>query len=562
MPHQILAPVAGSLALSALVGALPLVLLLILLGWVRMASHYAAAISLIAALGVAVLAFRLPVGTALSGAAEGAAFGVFPIVWIILNAVWLSRLLQSSGYLDSIRQVFMRLSTDSRIQALIISFCFGSLLESLAGFGAPIAIVAAILLGLGFSPVRAAIVAMFADAAGTAFGSVGNPVFALSKATGLPAAQLGAMTGREAAILSVFVPFVLLLALDGARGIRQLWPLGLVTGLGFAVGQFLVSNYVAFQLADLIAAVLASLAAIALLRLWSPAGSDQDTIPGLQPKNGPGTARNPERATPRLQAASGPIDAALDSTSRTSMLRAFTPYAVLTVLLALVSIDGPVSRWVNGSTTNFRWPGAHVIGSNGKPLTLEQFSINWLGATGTILLVTGLISLVVLGVSVRDAAREYGKAAAQCKRAVVTVILVLAFAYVLNYSGQAVTIGTLLARTGFAFTALSPILGWLGVAATGTDTSANALFGAVQVAAAQNIGLPPSLFAAANSEAGALGKLVSPQNLAMAAAAVGIGGQEGTLFRRTFPWSLVYLVLLIVVCFLMAIGPLTWLVVR
>jgi lactate permease len=575
MHHQILAPLGGSLALSALVGALPLVLLLVLLGVLRMRSHWAAAWSVLAALVVAVFAFRLPVVPALSGAAEGAAFGFFPIVWIILNAVWVNRLVQESGHLRWVRHAFMSISDDSRVQALVIAFCFGSLLEAMAGFGAPIAVVAAILLALGFSPIRAATVAMFADAAGTAFGSVGNPIFGLSKATGLPAQQLGEMVGRQASIVAFFVPFVLLLALDGMRGLRQLWPIGGAVGLGFAVGQFVTSNFIAFQLADLIGALVASVMAVVLLRVWSPrpgAGADGDVVPaapgGVALADGPGAARRPgarPKAASLLNAERAGFGSGLDPTDRPSRgqtLRAFTPYAVLTVLLALVSIQSPVSRWVAQFATKFTWPGVHVVSASGKRVTLDSFSVDWLGATGTVLLVTGLISVAVLRMAPRDALREYGRAARQVRFAALTVMLVLAFAYVLNYSGQAVTIGTFLAGAGGAFVVLSPVLGWLGVAATGSDTSANALFGAVQVASAQHLGLSRYLLAAANSEAGALGKLVSPQNLAMAAAAVGMAGKEGSLFRRTFPWSMVYLALFVLIVYLMAAGPLAWLVIR
>src|SRR5207302_479027 len=345
---------------------------------------------------VAVLAFRLPPLAALSGAAEGALFGLFPIVWIIVNAVWLGRLINRSSHGAAIRRVFLRLSGDFRVQALVISFCFGSLLESMAGFGAPIAVVAPILLTLGFSPLRAATVAMFADAAGTAFGSVGNPIFALAKATGLAANPLGEMVGRQAPIVAFFVPFALVIVLDGRRGFTQLWPVALVLGLGFAVGQYATANFVTFQLADLIGALVATACAALLLRFWSPRDIGSSPAGDTADRDGDGGG---------------------------SVVRAFAPYAAL------------------------------------------------------------------------------------------TVVLVMALAYVLNYSGQAVTIGTYLAGAGTAFGLLSPVLGWLGVAATGSDTSANALFGAVQVAAARHVGVSPFLFAAANSEAGALGKLISPQNL-------------------------------------------------
>jgi lactate permease len=592
MHHQILAPVGGSLALSALVGALPLILLLVLLGVVRMRAHWAAACGLVAGLVVAVYAFRLPGLTALSGAAEGAAFGFLPIVWIILNAVWVNRLMQRSGYLRWVRQTFMALSSDTRVQALIIAFCFGSLLEAMAGFGAPIAVVAAILLALGFSPIRAATVAMFADAAGTAFGSVGNPIYGLAKATGLPAVQLGHMVGRQAAIVSFFVPFILILVLDGRRGLRQLWPLGATIGLGFGIGQFVTSNFIAFQLADLIGALLATGVAVLLLRAWSPpapTGRDDAQDPrqttartttekaaGEAPAphsspaaTGPGAVRHSQRRglhqrggllTPRRAGLGSTLEAG-ERPTRVQALREFTPYTVLILLLALVSIEGPVASWLAAHTLQFRWPAVSVMASNGKPLTLEGFKMDWLGATGTVLLVTGLISMVVLRIAPRDGLREYARAVVQIRSAAATVMLVLAFAYLLNYSGQAVTVGVFLAGAGAGFTILSPVLGWLGVAATGSDTSANALFGAVQVASARHLGLSPYLLAAANSEAGSLGKLISPQNLAMAAAAVGMGGQEGRLFRRTFPWSLVYLALFILIVVLMAAGPLAALVV-
>ena len=550
MHQQILAPLSDSLALSGTVAALPILLLLVLLGVFRMRAYQAAAWSLLATLVVAVLAFELPVDMALSGAAEGAAFGLFPIVWIMLNAVWINRLIETSGHLATVRQTFMSVSADYRIQALLIAFCFGSLLEAMAGFGAPIVVVAAILMALGFAPIRAATVALFADAAGTAFGSVGNPIFALSKSTGLPAETLGDMVGRQSAILAFFVPFGLLVVLDGRRCLRELWPVAFATGVGFGVGQFVTSNYIAFQLADLIGALLATLAAVVLLRVWSPAAvAAPERL--LQPAGSGGDAPAAPTEPPDDE----------EKPSRGQVLRAFAPYTILTVLLAFVSIEGPVQRWVDQFTTTFTWPGIHVLGGSGDPLGITEFSIDWISATGTVLLITGLIAMPLLRVTPRSAVQQYGQAANQIKFAAITVTLVLSFAYVLNYSGQAVTIGAMLAETGKVFIVLSPVLGWLGVAATGSDTSSNALFGAVQVSTAERIGVSQYLLAAANSEAGALGKLISPQNLAMAAAAVGMAGREGDLFRRTVPWSLTFLTLFVIIVLAMALGPLTWMVI-
>jgi lactate permease len=243
------------------------------------------------------------------------------------------------------------------------------------------------------------------------------------------------------------------------------------------------------------------------------------------------------------------------------VLRAFGPYLVLIALLAVVSLNGPVARWVARRSITLTWPSVAVAGGNGKPLALPQFQLGWLGATGTVLLATGVLSCVILRVAAGAAVREYGRSLWRVRYPVGTVLLVMALAYLLNYSGQAVTIGVYLATAGSAFTVLSPVLGWLGVAATGSDTSANALFGAVQVAAARHLGISQYLLAAANSEAGALGKLISPQNLAMAASAVGLAGGEGRLFRRTFPWSIGYLVGFALLVYLMAAGPLRAMVV-
>ncbi|MEV5704911.1 L-lactate permease [Actinoallomurus sp. NPDC052274] len=543
MYRQILDPIGGSLALSASVAAIPLVLLLVLLGVFRVRSDVAAACGLLAAFVIAVFGYRLPVTPALSGAAQGAAFGLFPIVWIMLNAVWVNRLIDASGLLSVIRRTFAGLSPDPRVQALVLAFCFGGLLEALAGFGAPVAVITALLLALGHAPVRAATVAMFADAGGTAFGSMGNPIVALAKAANLPAAELGRMVGRQSAIVAAFLPLIIVLVLDGRRGLRDLWPLALATGLGFAAGQFVTSNYLAYPLSDLVGALGATAAAVVLLRLWSPA------------------------ATPAL-AASGagrsgaPVERPASPSPVTTRLRAFTPYLLLIVLLALVSLNDPVSRATARLGVRFSWPGVRVVDVHGGPLSLAVFRFDWPTATGTILLLTGLVSTVILRVPARTALREYGLAAARIRCAATTVVLVMALAYLMNYSGQAVTIGTWLAGTGGAFVLLSPLLGWLGVAATGSDTSANALFGAVQVAAAGRIGISPILLAATNSQAGVLGKLVSPQNLAMAAAVAGLAGREGTLFRRTFPWSVACLIGFAVLVVLMATGPLSWMVVR
>lgn len=551
MFRQVLDPVAGSLGLSALVAALPLIGLLVLLGVFRVRSHWAALYALVASLFVAVLAFGMPPVMAGSAALEGVAFGLFPIVWIVLNAVWINRLISDSGYLSVLRRAFMAICDDYRVQALIIAFCFGSLIESVSGFGAPVAIVAAMLLALGFSPVKAAVVALFSDAAGAAFGSVGTPITVLEKATGLPAADLGAMVGRQSPFVAFFVPFLLLVILDGRRGLRDLWPVAVAVGLGFAVGQFVAAEFIAYEIADLIGAVCATAAVLLLLRLWSPGR----TITGA--------AAEPE---PPPVVAGGAVDdpgfrARVDREPVRRVLRAFSPYVILTVLLAVFSIPGPAQRAVEGLTTEFDWPGLHVVTPSGKPPSIVPFSIEWVGATGTMLFITGVLSAFVLGLRPGAAAGAYLGALKQIRYAGLTVALVLSLAYVLSLSGGALAIGHGLAALGYVFVVLSGPLGWLGVAATGSDSSANSLFGAVQVAAAGRLDLSPYLLAAANSEGGVIGKVISPQNLAMATAAVGMAGREGDLLRRTIGWSLLSLAGFALLIALQASPVLGWMVI-
>lgn len=549
MFHQITDPVAGSLGLSALVAAIPLIGLLVLLGVFRVRSHWAALYALVASLFVATLAFRMPPAMAGSAALEGAAFGVFPIVWIVLNAVWINRLISDSGYLSVLRRAFMSICDDYRVQALIIAFCFGSLIESVSGFGAPVAIVAAMLLALGFPPVKAAVVALFSDAAGAAFGSVGTPITVLEKAAGLPAADLGAMVGRQSPFVAFFVPFLLIVILDGKRGLRDLYPVAVAVGLGFAVGQFVAADFVAYEIADLIGAVVATGAALLLLRVWSPGR----TI----------TAAGPE---PPPVVAGGAVDdpAFRKRTEREParrVLRGFSPYIILTVLLVVFSLPGPAERAVEAVTTEFDWPGLHVMTPTGKTPSTIAYSIDWIGATGTLLFVTGVLSALVLGLRPGAAARAYGGALKQIRYAGLTVALVLALAYVLSLSGGALAIGHGLAALGTVFVVLSGPLGWLGVAATGSDSSANSLFGAVQVAAAGRLHLSPYLLAAANSEGGVIGKVISPQNLAMATAAVGMAGREGDLLRRTIGWSLLSLAGFALLIALQASPVLGWMVI-
>ncbi len=377
---QVADPVGGSLALSALVAALPLITLFVLLGGLRRKAWQAGLASLVVALGVAVFAFGMPAGQALLAASEGAAFGLFPIIWIVLTAIWVFKLTELTGYDLVLRQAFGSLSPDLRIQAIIIAFCFGALLEALAGFGTPVAVTAVMLLAVGLSPLRAATVTLVANTAPVAFGAIAVPITTLGKITGLDPHALGAMVGRQTPILALFVPLILVLMVDGRRGVRQTWPAALVGGGAFAVAQFVASNLLAYETADIVAAFAGALALVVLLRVWQPA-----EVVAAERAHVPATTRG---ATIVAEPAVEPL------TARRALL-AFAPYLVVVVLFTLASF-GPLKAFLDGhSGWTFSWPGLHVLGSAGKPVSATTFTLNIFSAGGTVLLVSGLVTAAI-----------------------------------------------------------------------------------------------------------------------------------------------------------------------
>jgi lactate permease len=555
------APVLGSLAWSSLVAALPLLVLFVLLGGLRVRAWLASLIALVVALVVAVLVYGMPVGQAALSGTEGAAFGFFPILWIVINALWIYRMTVRSGHFDVLRRSFGSVSPDQRVQAVIIAFSFGALLEALAGFGAPVAICTIMLIGLGFKPIKAAVVALVANTAPVAFGAIAVPITTLAQVTNLPQDALGAVVGRQTPVLAVFVPFVLVALVDGARGLRDTWPVALTGGLTFGLAQFAVSNYLSVPLTDIIAALVSAGAVVLLVRARAgtttatpvavPAGGGGDPTPGAGTTTGgagPDDRDGPEGHT-------DPTPHTRDS--RRDVVLAYVPYVIIIVLFSVQQIP-PITKALNSVTKKFRWPGLDVRSPSGAQASSTTFTFNWLAAAGTILLIAGILTALVLAVRPGDALRAYGETLRELRSAIATVMLVLALAYVMNLSGQTITIGQWLAATGGFFAVLSPVLGWLGTAVTGSDTSSNSLFGALQVAAAQKAGLDPVLLASANSSGGVLGKMISPQNLAIAAAAVGMAGREGEIFRRVLLWSLVFLAGMCVLVYLQSTPALGW----
>ncbi|WP_445528869.1 L-lactate permease [Streptomyces cyslabdanicus] len=592
--QQDYSPVGNSLGLSSIIAILPLLVLFVLLGAVRMKAWIASLISLVIAVVLAVAVYSMPLADALNSGLLGAAFGFFPIMWIVINAIWVYNLTVETGHFDVLRRSFASISDDQRVQAIIIAFSFGALMEALAGFGTPVAISAVMLIALGFKPLKAATVALVANTAPVAFGAIAVPITTLAGVTGLPVDDLGAMVGRQTPVLALFVPLALVFIVDGRRGLRQTWPPAVVCGVSFAVFQYLSSNFWSVPLADIIAALASALAVLAFTRVWhaeetyqegdtddgldgDPNGSDGDPdgaggasrrprTPGGEAGPGDGElADTPVLTRARADADREPHDRPLD------VFRAYAPYLAVIVVFVLATrvpaITGKPPTEVGATGTGLEsvthivnWPGLHIVKPNGDPVA-TTFKLNYLSAAGSLLLIAGVISMVLLQVGPRRALRAYGHTLDQLKFAVLTVMLVLGLGYLMNESGETTTLGLWMAGAGGSFAFLSPILGWLGVAVTGSDTSSNSLFGALQVTAAHQAGLSPTLMAAANSSGGVLGKMISPQNLAIAAAAVGFEGREGILFRRVIVWSVVFMLVMCVLIYLQSTPVLDWMVV-
>ena len=577
-PH--LDAVAGSLTLTAIVAMLPLITLFVLLGVLRITAWKAALVSLAVSVVVAVVAYSMPVGQALDAGVEGAAFGFFPILWIVINAIWVYNMTVVTGHFDVLRRSFAKVSDDQRIQAVIVAFCFGALMEALAGFGTPVAITTVMLIALGFKPIKAAVVALVANTAPVAFGALAVPITTLATVSGLPEHTLAQVVGRQTPLLGLFVPMALVFIIDKGRGVRETLPATLTCGITFAVAQFVTSNFISTQLTDIVASLVSAASVVLLLRIWQPAhpyvpAEEVDMVAGSTGAAGPsatssgsrrgssaGSSGAAVRGYPVAQSGGTAAElAARDSNhvdTASDVFKAYAPYLIIIAVFSIAQI--PVIRdALAAPTKSFQWPGLELQSASGKPSTVPLFKFNWLAAAGTLMLIAGLITIPVIGISPAKAFRAYLDTYRQLAAAILTVMAVLGLAYVMNASGQTAALGTWMARAGAAFAVLSPILGWLGVAVTGSDTSSNSLFGALQVSAAKEVGLSPALMAAANSSGGVLGKMISPQNLAIAAAAVGLSGKEGDIFRKVIGWSLGFLVLMCLIVFLQS-NVLSWMI--
>lgn len=512
-------PVAGSLAASAAIAALPVLVLFLLLGVLRKPAWIAGLSGLAVAALVATTVYGMPVGMMLSATAFGAAFGLFPIGWIVFWAIVLYRLTIESGQFEIIKDSIGNLTGDRRLQALLIAFAFGAFIEGAAGFGTPVAVAAAMLTGLGFSPFYAAAICLLANTAPVAFGSIGIPVVTLAGITGLDLEQLSGAVGSLCAPISLLVPSYLIWVMGGWKAYRPVLPAATLCGLSFAIVQYIVSHRLGPYLTDILSSLAALAALVWFLRFWKPA--DRFVLEG--------------------NAAEHVI---VRQYRGREVLHAWSPYLLLVVMVLLWS-QPRVKAFLNSLTISVEWPGLHQLIERRPPLVNEPspypaiFRLDWLGAAGSACLIACLLSLLVLRISWGQAWRAFSTTCRQLFLPLVTIAAVLGLAFLMNYSGATVTLGLAFGATGALFPYFSAMLGWLGVFLTGSDTSSNALFGNLQVVTARHVGLDPVLMAAANSAGGVMGKMISLQSLAVAAAATGMAAtEESRLFRFTLRHSI------------------------
>ena len=513
-------PIHDNLLLSALVAALPIFVLLYLLGIRRTTAWIAAVSGLGATMLVSVALYRMPVGRMLSAAAYGAAYGLFPIGWIVVWAVFLYRLTLDTGRFEAIKHSLRSLTRDPRLQTLLIAFSFGAFLEGAAGFGTPVAVAAAMLAGMGFVPFRAAAICLLANTSPVAFGSIAIPVVTLAGITGLPLMQLSQSVGRICAPVSLIVPAYLVVVMGGWGALRRVFPAALACGVTFAGLQFAISNFVGPQLTDLIASLAAMAVLVAVFLVWKPSDSEKFNA----------TPEDPE-----FQHAKH---------SRGEVFVAWSPYLLLVICVLLWGWQ-PMLPTLNSVSIPIPWPALHNLIARVPPVTAKIapypaiFNLNWLSASGTSCMIASILSCFVLRVPPKQAVSIFLKTMRQLTFSLITLAAVLGLAFLMNYSGATGTLGLAFAATGVLFPFFSAILGWLGVFLTGSDTSANALFGNLQVVTATKLGLNPLLMAAVNSAGGVMGKMISLSSIAVAAAATGMAPEdEGKLFRFTLKHSI------------------------
>ncbi|WP_429948533.1 L-lactate permease [Comamonas sediminis] len=531
---------AGNIWVSALVALIPILFFFLALTKLRLKGYQAGTVTVVLALAVALLFYRMPVSAALASAVYGFFYGLWPIAWIIVAAVFLYKISVKTGQFDVIRSSILSVTPDQRLQLILVGFCFGAFLEGAAGFGAPVAITAALLVGLGFKPLYAAGLCLIANTAPVAFGAMGIPIIVAGQVSQVDAFAIGQMAGRQLPFMTVLVLFWLMAIMDGWRGVKETWPAVLVGGGSFAIVQFLTANYIGPELPDITSAIVSLIALTLFLKVWQPKRIFRFTLEAG------------EQAATAVPAAPVPSGAPLTALA---VIKAWSPFIILTAMVtvwsikpfkALFAAGGPLASTV----INIPVPFLHNLVEKTPPVVAAAtsygaiYTFNWLLATGTAILIAALITIAFTRLSPSKAVATLGETFKELAVPIYSIGMVLAFAFVANYSGLSATLALALAHTGQAFTFFSPFLGWIGVFLTGSDTSANALFAALQATTAQQLGLPQVLTVAANTTGGVTGKMISPQSIAIACAAVGLAGRESDLFRFTVKHSLVFAVII------------------
>ncbi|MFB8831049.1 lactate permease LctP family transporter [Azotobacter sp. CWF10] len=531
----------GSLGLSALAALIPIVFFFLALAVFRLKGHMAGSITLALSILVAIFAYGMPADMALAAAGYGFLYGLWPIAWIIIAAVFLYKLTVKSGQFEVIRSSVLSVTDDQRLQVLLIGFSFGAFLEGAAGFGAPVAITAALLVGLGLNPLYAAGLCLIANTAPVAFGALGIPITVAGQVTGIDAFKIGAMTGRQLPILSIIVPFWLVAMMDGWRGIKETWPAALVAGSSFAVTQYFTSNFIGPELPDITSALVSLVSLTLFLKVWQPKRAESQEVVGIS------------GGAAVLGGFGGMRDTTPSPYSAGQIFKAWSPFLILTALVtvwtlkpfkALFATGGALEDWV----FHFAIPHLDQLVIKTAPIVAKDtiipavFKLDPVSATGTAIFLSAVLSMFVLKVDLKNGLTSFKDTLVELRWPILSIGMVLAFAFVTNFSGMSSTLALVLAGTGVAFPFFSPLLGWLGVFLTGSDTSSNALFGSLQATTAHQIGVNDTLLVAANTSGGVTGKMISPQSIAVACAATGLVGKESDLFRFTLKHSLIFAV--------------------
>lgn len=538
-----------NLWLSAIVAASPIAILLVLLAFLHVRAHWAAVIGLGSALAVAILVFKMPWSLALSAAGYGAAFGLLPIGWIVVSAIFVYDITVHTGQFEILRRTIAAISDDQRVQALLIAFSFGAFIEGAAGFGTPVAISAAMLIGLGFRPLQAACLALIGNTAPVAYGALGTPLITLEKVTGLPLDQLSQMVGRQLPFFSLLVPFWLIWAMCGARRMWQVWPACLTAGASFGLVQFLVSNYHGPWLVDVAGAAASISSMLVLLKFWKPSASAQPHQTSDNRPVSPQSSADHQQSQPDINAKNAIAEPPKDyRPTRAETMKSLLPWLLLSICVFAWGLK-PVKDLLSRSSLVIDVPRLHQSVIRDVPIVAmpiaedARFRFDWLAATGTSLMIAAVLSGLLLGLSVQKLARIFVGTLRRTSLSLVTIMTMLALGFTTKFSGMDATMGLAFASSGWAFPFFSPLLGWLGVALTGSDTSSNVLFGNLQQITAERLGFSPILAAASNSSGGVMGKMIDAQSIVVASVATAEHGQEGTILRAVFLHSLALAVL-------------------